>query len=340
MTDRLCYTLLILGLLCSCFCACPGHSWFVETPFYLVAGWGFFLVRAARETEVDGPMVALAATGLALLTPVVHVAGCWYRTRRPETPPWRWRTTFALVGMLAAVALAGGASLGIGVQTVGIVTSKEPLLRGYFEASNRIQSTNNLKNIGLAVHGFHDSKHHLPPGSTFDSQGRGLHGWQTFLLPYIDQAPLFQQIALDQPWNAPHNNPHAKVAVYPYQSPMFHLMAKSQGYALTHYAANVHLLLPTPMKMTDVTDGSSNTMLAGEVAKNFQPGAKPGNWRDPMRGINRAPDGFGSTHQRKLAIIVMLDGSARAVRENVSLDVLRAISTPRGGENFNLEDLD
>ena len=79
-----------------------------------------------------------------------------------------------------------------------------------------MQCTNNLKQIGLALHNYHDENLSFPPGyaSGFDTAGNDTGpgwGWAAFLLPYMEQQPLFNQIDFKQPIEAPVNT-NARVA--------------------------------------------------------------------------------------------------------------------------------
>jgi prepilin-type processing-associated H-X9-DG protein len=69
---------------------------------------------------------------------------------------------------------------------------------------------------------------------------------------------------------------------------------------------------------------------AGEAA-DYKPWGSPANWRDPARGINRTPDGFGSTDP-KGANFVFADGGARFLSKDINAQVLKALSAPDGGE--------
>ena len=101
------------------------------------------------------------------------------------------------------------------------------------------------------------------------------------------------------------------------------------GYALADYAENARMVGVRSLK--DVTDGTSQTILAGEVAGGFGPWGDPVNWRDPARGINRSPDGFGGPYKGG-ANLLMVDGSVHFVKESVAPKVLKALGTPAGGE--------
>ena len=74
------------------------------------------------------------------------------------------------------------------------------------EAAARLQCQNNLKQIGLACHSYHDANQGLPPGylatasyvdgTTDVAPG---WGWAAFLLPYLEQDNLYRQLSLNQP---------------------------------------------------------------------------------------------------------------------------------------------
>src|SRR4051812_288968 len=75
------------------------------------------------------------------------------------------------------------------------------------ESAARLQCVNNLKQLALAVHNFHDANKVMPPyfgmwptthrtGGTFNNAtiGRPFGGWFLYLLPYVDQQPLWDEI--------------------------------------------------------------------------------------------------------------------------------------------------
>ncbi len=83
-----------------------------------------------------------------------------------------------------------------------------PAVQQAREAARRSQCQNNLKQIGLAFHNYHDTHKVFPPGFvgsetlTWVTPGVTATGdngtgwaWGTFLLPYIDQAPLYNQLS-------------------------------------------------------------------------------------------------------------------------------------------------
>ena len=207
-----------------------------------------------------------------------------------------------------------------------------PAVQSAREAARRTQSMNNLKQMGLGSLNFHDVNQNLPTG-VLSADGTPLHSWQTQMLPFVDQAPLYNSINLDQPWNDTANSPMFRNSIATYLNPG---VAASQfaadGSAASHYSLNSGLTtVPQPLSLRDVTDGTSNTLYAGEAVGNFKGWGDPANTRDPAAGLNAGPDGFGGPYVGG-ANLLMMDGSVRFVANDVDPAVLKAIATPSGNE--------
>jgi prepilin-type N-terminal cleavage/methylation domain-containing protein len=74
-----------------------------------------------------------------------------------------------------------------------------PAVQQAREAARRTQCKNNLKQLGLALHNYHDQHLVLPPGYVSDYTSAGTDtgpgwGWAAMMLPQMDQAPLYQTI--------------------------------------------------------------------------------------------------------------------------------------------------
>src|SRR5262249_28258920 len=68
-----------------------------------------------------------------------------------------------------------------------------PAVQKVREAAYRMTCHNNLKQYGLALHSYHDTHHLFPPGGRIgETDDRG--SWQVYILPYLEQTNLFQQI--------------------------------------------------------------------------------------------------------------------------------------------------
>lgn len=72
------------------------------------------------------------------------------------------------------------------------------------ESARRLQCSNNLKQLGLAFHNYHDTHGVLPFAFFIDPVNLNSHGWGEMLLPYIDQAPLYGQLDFSQPAFSPY----------------------------------------------------------------------------------------------------------------------------------------
>jgi prepilin-type N-terminal cleavage/methylation domain-containing protein/prepilin-type processing-associated H-X9-DG protein len=114
--------------------------------------------------------------------------------RSHPTRQFRLRVAFTLVELLVVIAI-------IGV----LVALLLPAVQSAREAARRTQCTNNVKQICLGVHNFHDTRGTVPPivanlptggGATTGGFGAGW-GWLPFMLPYVEQKPLYDIIKFD-----------------------------------------------------------------------------------------------------------------------------------------------
>jgi prepilin-type N-terminal cleavage/methylation domain-containing protein/prepilin-type processing-associated H-X9-DG protein len=103
----------------------------------------------------------------------------------------RSRHGFTLIELLVVIAIIG--------VVIGLLT---PAVQKVREAAARLQCTNNLKQMGVACHNYHDTNKSFPPGylasATYPATTPGW-GWAAFLLPYIEQDTLYKQIDFNQP---------------------------------------------------------------------------------------------------------------------------------------------
>src|SRR5499427_5570591 len=86
-----------------------------------------------------------------------------------------------------------------------------PAVQKVREAAARVKCANNLKQIGLALHNYHDANQSFPPGinapliSGWSETGSPGWGWAAYLLPYIEQRNLFGTIKFDRSITDPVN---------------------------------------------------------------------------------------------------------------------------------------
>ncbi len=72
-------------------------------------------------------------------------------------------------------------------------------------AANRLKTSNNLKQLALAMYQYQDKHGHLPPAVITSPDGRPLYSWRVELLPFLEQDALYQEFKKDEPWDGPHN---------------------------------------------------------------------------------------------------------------------------------------
>jgi prepilin-type processing-associated H-X9-DG protein len=307
----------------------------------LLLGWAGFLARVLPRLSPDMPTVVATLVALALFTCGVH----WLGRKTSGTSPaarWTWRRSVALTALVFVLFAAGVAMVGLAHMSYWLATSPEPIrVTVSWNAPFRAKSQNNLTQQGLAILNYEAREKSLPAAGTFSDDGRALHGWETQLLPFLEEENLYRKIDLRQPWDAAANAPHFKHDIAILRHPIFDELTDERGFGLIHYAANGRVLRAgVPTRLGDITDGVDNTILLGEINSRFPPWGQPMNVRDPGLGINRSPRGFGGPPRAGGANFLFVDGHVVFLSDNVSPDVLRALATPAGGERIDLDELD
>ena len=166
-------------------------------------------------------------------------------------PPRRWSSALLKVLLWG---LAGGL----------LVALMLPNLRRGREPSRRTQCKNNLKQIGLALHSYHDAYGSFPPAYTVDSEGRPLHSWRTLLLPYLEHSNLYQQIDFSKPWNDPVNAAAFETSINIFQCPSSSIPKNHTTY-LGVSGPDSFFNATAARIISDITDGTSNTLTVVEV---------------------------------------------------------------------------
>ena len=301
----------------------------------LVFGWITFLWRVVPRMTCDWPSVAVGGAAITLFAAGVHAIG--RRARRPDSAQpttaarWRIRWTLTIVAVIFLLFAAGIVMVGITHQIGWLATSRKPITVPGLARST--SSSTNLHMIAMALGNYRDTFGSFPAGGTFAADGSTRQGWAPPMLFFMGYSPA--EVRTQFPWNHPENEASFKCVIPEFINPSLPgaPLTDADGYGLNHYAANCHVLgANRGLKVEEISDGAANTLLVGEINANFKPWAHPLNFRDPARGINRLPDGFGGPRSAGGANFAMVDGSVHFISERVDAGVLRALSTPAGGE--------
>lgn len=300
----------------------------------------------------------------------------------------RCRGAFTLVELLVVVAI-------IGV----LVALLLPAVQAAREAARRLQCSSNLKQLGLATHNFHGALSKLPPGylgpvpAQEDISGNQVVGVLAYLLPYLEQQAVYDQIKVDlrldakgPPWpgdastwtvaqyklslfRCPSDNPEQSsegtlMCLNTFFSPPstatqggYLVMNSDGGNALgrTNYVgvAGGYGIIDVPSadryrgcfysrsehNLSDVRDGTSNTVIFGETAGGFVDNKRlySHSWMGSgcmavFRGLQGKEWGqFCSAHSSS-AQFCYADGSVRNMTTAIDKRILMSISGIYEGE--------
>jgi len=272
-----------------------------------------------------------------------------YVRRRARSGPARRRGGFTLIELLVVLAIIG--------VLIGLLL---PAVQAAREAANRAQCLNNLRQMGLACHAYHDTERRFPPGGwewrPFRNTTRRQLAWSMLLLPHLEQRPLFDDLNMAAAYDAPENATGAATVLSVYLCPSSRREdVRVEGRGASDYGGifgeritspnqppKGAMLYDRPLPISAIRDGTSNTLLVSEDTAMID-----GQWIngrnvfDQAFAINAAPpfeNDIRSDHPGG-ANALFGDGSARFLKETMDLRPLAAICTRAGGEVVSADDL-
>ena len=216
----------------------------------------------------------------------------------------------------------------------GVIERREP--------SRRTQCKNNLKQIGLAMHNYHDDNGSFPAAAL----GSPPVSWRINLLPYMEHAAVAEQYDRNQAWDSSQNLALQKKHMMPFACPTRPYQYDLQRRFLTSY------VVPTSpgaifgsaggTPISEIKDGTSNTLLTLEAC------GTEIIWTDP-RDVDSSNgeasvNGPGTVKGKSSSMISswhfggaqvgLADGSVRFMDKNIDAVVLRNLITKSGGEQI------
>jgi RNA polymerase sigma factor (sigma-70 family) len=198
-------------------------------------------------------------------------------------------------------------------------------------ASKRVESSNHLKQIALAMHNYHDVNGHFPPQAICDKGGKPVLSWRVAILPYIEQDNLYKQFKLDEPWDSDHNKKLLAQMPLIYRPVSVRTKEKYETFYQA-FAGKGSVFEPGErIGIKDIPDGTSNTLMIVEAGDSV-PWTKPEDLSfDPTKPLPKLGAEFPD-----IFLAAFCDGSVREISKNIDADKLRAMITRNGGEPVTL----
>lgn len=217
----------------------------------------------------------------------------------------------------------------------GLVVLLLPARETAREAARRSQCMNNLKQIALAMHNYHDRYKCFPAAVITDEDDVPLHSWRVAILPYLEQAPLFDLYNFDEPWDSPSNRTLGAARPNCYTCPSdANLGPEETNYVMIVGKGTVGGEPNEVVKFSDILDGTSNTIMAIEVAGAGICWMEPRDMTvDEAIAYITNPEANGQEHAHPGGVnAVFADGSVQFISETIDPQTLRNLLTRDDGQ--------
>lgn len=222
---------------------------------------------------------------------------------------------FAVLGVTGLVC-AGGAYLLIA-----------PAVGQARKAAQRAQSSNNLKQLGLALHNYHDTYQCFPPAVVKDKDGKPLYSGRVLLLPFMEQNNLYQAFDKDKAWNSPENERISQTIITTFLDPgsTSKPSSRSDYVFVTGKETIFDGKNKVAMNGNQIPDGTSNTLVMVETL------AGPSSWAEPKDWD--ADTGTILPGNRDDVIIVLFaDGSVKSMRKQSLQQFMKPLTGRMDGQ--------
>jgi hypothetical protein len=239
-------------------------------------------------------------------------------------------TSDAIVKALAQASVAKSSNSNTQL-TIPLGPAEKPLLKlinSRFDAERkRRQSAKiSLQKIALAFHRFHDKYGYFPAVSTRLPQVSQPVSWRVAILPFIGQQELYGQYNLHEPWDSESNQKLIEKMPAIYRHPNAWQRSTNANHAV-FVGDTATGTGAEQVELASITDGTSRTIMVVEAATSI-PWTKPEDLEfdaakplPPVGDLTR--DGWHAA---------LADGSVTFIPLTTSIDVVKALITPAGGE--------
>ncbi|PHS14516.1 MAG: hypothetical protein COA78_05835 [Blastopirellula sp.] len=221
-----------------------------------------------------------------------------------------------------------GAQLG-SIAVIGVLVALLlPAVQQAREAARRMSSVNNLKQLAIAMHNYHDTFGKFPGQAITDEDGKPLLSWRVALLPFLEQGNLYDLFKLDEPWDSEHNIKLVKHMPEWLKNP-----TSTAAPNLTQYLAPIGkgTMWEGGKKLgfRDILDGTSNTIMFLEVNDEAsviwtKPEDLNIDFDNPLQGLGNAhPGGFQ---------VGICDGSIRFISKFIDQEIFKLLLQRNDGK--------
>jgi hypothetical protein len=199
-----------------------------------------------------------------------------------------------------------------------------PAIQAVRQSASQAQSSNNLKQLGLALHNYHDFYNCLPPAVVRDADGNPLYSGRVLLLPFMGQENLYRSFDLTQSWDSPRNQAisDTPLAIFMHPSDSASDVPGKTNYLFVSGKGTMFEADKT-IHMYDITDGLSNTIAMVEVKASTTKWAQPDDLDFSLP--RRLPAGS--------QLVLFGDGSVRNLDPKLTPMQIREFATIGGGES-------
>tara|TARA_R110002111_G_scaffold257026_1_gene324950 strand:- start:100123 stop:101130 length:1008 start_codon:yes stop_codon:yes gene_type:complete len=187
-------------------------------------------------------------------------------------------------------------------------------------------AVDNMKQIALAFHKFHDSFSRFPPADAQLIDGKPLLSWRVHMLPFLGQAELYKQFNLQEPWDSPQNS-----ALLEKMPDVYTCDGVSQpGYTsiMTFSGKGTPFTGGRGPQMRNFTDGTSNTLLFVQAGPDkavpwTQPVDLPLDAANPISALGQSANGS--------FLCAIADGAVRTISAGIPPQTLKNAIQPNDG---------